>query len=166
MLVVTRRLAASAPHDVLLVLPWELRQKSRMRVAAATGEEVGVFLDRGTALRGGDCLQADDGRVVRVEAAPEELSEARCDNAAMLARAAWHLGNRHAAVQVGDGWIRFAADSVLANMIAGLGLPVAPVRAPFEPEGGAYGSGHHQHTPEAKHRGIIHDFGQRGVERP
>jgi urease accessory protein len=161
MLVVQRRLDAPAPHDALLVLPFELRQKSRLRTTVESGEEVGLFLDRGTVLRDGDCLQADDGRVVRISAAQESLLEARCPDARSLARAAYHLGNRHTPVQVGAGWLRLAADDVLAGMLRGLGATVTPIRAPFEPEAGAYAAGHHAHSADAKHAGIIHDFAAR-----
>jgi urease accessory protein len=166
MLIVRGRAAISRDADAELVLTFELRQKSRLRTVLADGEEIGLFLDRGTVLRDGDTLLADDGRIVRVKAAVEELLEARCDDVLSLARAAWHLGNRHAAVQVGDNWIRLAADEVLASMLRGLGATVAAVRAPFEPEGGAYGTGHHAHTAETKHRGIIHDFANRGAGQP
>jgi len=165
MLILRQRIAPQSRADAMLVLPFELRQKSRLRTAAADGEEVGLFLDRGTLLRGGDWLRADDGRVVRVVAADENLHEARCADADRLARAAWHLGNRHASVEVGAGWLRFAADDVLAAMLRGLGATVRPVRAPFEPEGGAYAGGPHAHSPEAKHRGILHDISQRGPVR-
>jgi len=158
MLIVRQRIAPQSRVDAVLVLPFELRQKSRLRTAVDGGEEIGLFLDRGTLLRGGDTLQADDGRIVGVRAADEDLQEARCADAQSLARAAWHLGNRHAAVQVGEGWLRFVADDVLAAMLRGLGATVSTVRAPFEPEGGAYSGGHHAHATEAKHRGIIHDF--------
>jgi len=160
MLIVRQKIAPQTHSEVdaVLVLPFELRQKSRLRTAVDGGEEIGLFLDRGTLLRGGDTLQADDGRIVGVHAADEDLQEARCADAQSLARAAWHLGNRHAAVQVGDGWLRFVADDVLATMLRGLGATVSAVRAPFEPEGGAYSGDHHAHAPETKHRGIIHDF--------
>jgi len=163
MLIVQRRLDAPAPHDALLVLPFELRQKSRLRTAVAGGEEIGLFLGRGTVLRDGDCLQADDGRIVRVRAADEDLLEVRCADPGALARAAYHLGNRHTPVQVGAGWLRFAADDVLAAMLRGQGATVIPVRASFEPEPGAYAAGHHAHPGEAKHAGIIHDFAARGA---
>jgi urease accessory protein len=164
-LILRRRIEPQPRADAILVLPFELRQKSRLRTFADGGEEVGLFLDRGTVLRGGDWLQADDSRVVRVVAADEDLHEARCADAEGLARAAWHLGNRHAAVEVGAGWLRFAADDVLAAMLRGLGATVVPLRAPFEPEGGAYAGGPHAHSPETRHRGILHDFAQRGPAR-
>ena len=112
-------------------------------------------------LRGGDRLRTDDGRVVRVVAADESLMEARCDDPDQLARCAFHLGNRHTPVEVRDGALRFAADEVLAGMLRGLGARVVPITAPFEPEAGAYAAGHHDHSGEAKHTGIIHDMIER-----
>ena len=165
MLVARRRLVAPKPHDVELVLPFELRQKSRLRTTIAGGEEIGIFLERGTVLRGGDCLRADDGRIVRVVAADEALMEVRCADAMALARAAYHLGNRHTPTQVGDGWLRIAADDVLDAMLRGLGATVTGLCAPFEPEAGAYAAGHHAHSSEAKHAGLIHDFAARRSDR-
>ena len=160
MLIAQRRIPPQVAADVELALPFELRQKSRLRTVLAGGEEIGLFLERGTHLRDGDCLAADDGRVVRIVAAPEDLVEVRCADADQLARAAYHLGNRHTPVQVGSGWLRLAADDVLAGMLRGLGATVTPVRAPFEPEAGAYGADH-GHAGNARHRGIIHDFASR-----
>ena len=165
MLIVQRRLGAPAPHDAELVLPFELRQKSRLRTTVVGGEEIGVFLERGTVLRGGDCLEADDGRIVRVVAADEALIEARCADPTTLARAAYHLGNRHTPTQVGDGWLRIAADDVLAGMLRGLGVTVTRIAAPFEPEAGAYAASHHAHSGEAKHAGVIHEFAGRRSDR-
>jgi urease accessory protein len=160
-LIVQRRTAPRASCDALLALPFEQRQKSRLRTQVEDGEEIGLFLERGTVLRGGEFLEADDGRVVRVVAADENLIEVRCADADALARCAYHLGNRHTPVEVGAGWLRLAADDVLAGMLRGLGATVTPMRAPFEPEAGAYAAGHHSHSSDAKHAGIIHDFAQR-----
>ena len=160
MLIVQQRIAPQPTHDVELVLPFEQRQKSRLRTMLTSGEEIGLFLERGTILRGGDCLRGADGRVVRVIAADEELMEVRSDDGGALSRAAYHLGNRHTPVQIGDGWLRFAADHVLGEMLIGLGVTVAVIQAPFEPEAGAYAAGHH-HSSEAKHAGVIHDFASR-----
>jgi urease accessory protein len=157
-LAINARAEAGAACDADLVLPFELRQKSRLLAKLATGEEVGLMLDRGTVLRGGDRLRASDGRVVRVVAADESLMEARCDDATTLARCAFHLGNRHTPVEVREGALRFAADEVLATMLRGLGATVSALRAPFEPEPGAYAAGHHHHSGDAKHSGIIHDM--------
>ena len=87
--------------------------------------------------------------------------EVRAKDAESLARAAYHLGNRHTPIQIGDGWLRFAADHVLAEMLLGLGVEISALAAPFEPEPGAYAAGHHQHSGEAKHAGVIHDFAAR-----
>lgn len=165
MLIVRQRIPSQTAFDAELILPFELRQKSRFRATVASGEEIGLFLERGSVLRDGECLRSDDGRVVRVAAADEELMEARCANADALARAAYHLGNRHTPVQVGSGWLRLAADDVLAGMLRGLGATVTTMRAPFEPEAGAYAAGHHSHSSDAKHAGIIHDFATRDRAR-
>ena len=121
------------------------------------------MLDRGTTLRDGDLLQADDGRIVKVVSAPEPLMEIRTRDAGQLARAAYHLGNRHAGVEVGVDCLRFGADGVLANLLRGLGFEVAQLFAPFEPEPGAYAAGAHAHAGNARHAGRIHDFVQRDI---
>jgi urease accessory protein len=158
MVTIRERAPAGAGCDDELVLSFELRQKSRLLARLASGEEVGLVLDRGTVLRGGDRLRAEDGRVIRVVAAAESLMEARCPDGVTLARCAFHLGNRHTPVEVRDGALRFAADEVLAGMLRGLGATVEPIAAPFEPEAGAYAAGHHHHSGDQKHTGIIHDM--------
>ena len=165
MLTIRDRAPAGAPADADLVLPFELRQKSRLLTRLATGEETGLVLDRGSVLRGGDRLRAEDGRVVRVVAADEALMEAACDDATALARCAFHLGNRHTPVEVRAGALRFATDDVLAAMLRGLGATVTAVTAPFEPEAGAYRTGQ-QHSGDAKHAGIIHDMIGRAARKP
>ena len=157
MLVIESR-CDKAAHQEQLSLPFELRQKSRLRTKLASGEEAGLFLEHGSILRGGDCLRANDGRIVLVVAADEELMEAKCVTPFQLVRAAYHLGNRHVPVQIGEGWLRFQADEVLAQMLRGLNATVSKVSAPFEPEAGAYAGGHHHHSMDAKHSGIIHEF--------
>lgn len=111
-----------------------------MRARLVSGEECGLFLPRGTVLRGGDKLLGSDGRVIEVLAAPEMLMETASDDPLQLARAAYHLGNRHVAVELKPGRLRFAKDHVLGEMLRGLGLPVVEIEAPFEPEAGAYGA--------------------------
>jgi urease accessory protein len=162
MVTIRARANTTAPHGADLVLPFELRQKSRLLTRLSSGEEVGLILDRGSVLRGGDRLLAEDGRVVRVVAADEALMEARCADSTTLARCAFHLGNRHTPVEVREGALRFAADEVLAGMLRGLGAQVHTLQAPFEPEAGAYAAGHHHHSSDARHGGIIHDMIGRG----
>ena len=139
-----------------LTLPFESRQKSRLRTKLASGEEVGLLLPRGEILRGGDLVTASDGRVIEVVAEVENVLHVECSNAAELVKAAYHLGNRHVPVQVGDGFLRLAADHVLEEMLKKLGAKVSQMQAPFEPEAGAYAGGHHQHD-EMGHGGKIHD---------
>jgi urease accessory protein len=139
-----------------MVLPFSLRSRSRFRVRLASGREAGVILPRGGILRGGDLLLADDGGVIAVEAALERVSTLRSADAGALARAAFHLGNRHVALQIGDGWLRYSHDHVLDAMSAGLGLTVVVEEAPFEPEAGAYHAhaGHeHEHDHPHTHGG-------------
>src|SRR5262252_2173969 len=131
MLIVRERISPQQHADAELVLPFEQRQRSRLRTLLASGEEIGLFLERGTILRGGDCLRGDDGRIVRVVAADEALMEARSTDPQALARAAYHLGNRHTPVEVGENNLRFAADPVLAQMLAGLAVKVISTTAPF-----------------------------------
>lgn len=142
----TRKLtSATQAHDTL-ELPFDLRQKSRLRATLASGEEVGLFLERGSILRGGEFLQSEDGAlIVRVLAAPEEVYDVTASNATELMRATYHLGNRHVPLQIGDGWIRLEQDAVLKEMLLGLGVSVTETKAPFEPEAGAYGGGHRHH---------------------
>ena len=157
MLIIHGRAQPQDHCDAELPLPFELRQKARLRARLPSGEEVGIFLDHGGVLRDGDLLRADDGRIVRVVAAPEPLLEVRCETPQAMARAAYHLGNRHALVQVGEGFLRLQADEVLAQMLRGLGAQVFPLCSPFEPEAGAY-AGRHDHSMGARHSGVIHDF--------
>ena len=160
MLLVETRCMAQARHDDELVLPFDLRQKSRLRTRLASGEELGLFLERGSVLRGGDYLKSNDGRVIRVVAAPEAVLKVTCASPLALTRAAYHLGNRHVPVEVGDGWLRLGSDHVLAEMLRGLGAKVTEEKSPFEPESGAYGGGHQHHT-EGGHGGLIHEFRSR-----
>jgi len=135
-----------APADAIaterVVLSFDLRCKCRLRTRSAAGEDVGLSVARGSVLRQGDKLLAQDGRIAEIVAAPESLMAARSNDPLLLARAAYHLGNRHVAVQIGEGWLRFASDHVLRDMVRGLGLQVTEMTAPFNPESGAYGHGH------------------------
>jgi urease accessory protein len=122
-----------------VVLSFEQRQKSRLRAKLESGEEVALVLPRGNVLRGGDVVKTTDGRAIEIVAAPEKLLHIESTS---LARIAYHLGNRHVAVQIGDGFLRIAEDHVLEDMLRRLGARVSHVEAPFEPEAGAYGHHH------------------------
>jgi len=122
-----------------LELSFEFRQKSRLRVRLASGEEVGLVLTRGRIMRGGDVVKSMDGREIEIVAAKERLLHIEADD---LTRVAYHLGNRHVPVQVGKGFLRIAEDHVLEDLARKLGARVSQIEAPFEPEGGAYHDHH------------------------
>jgi urease accessory protein len=139
-------------------LTFEARSKSRLLLTLDSGERAALLLERGRVLKGGDVVRTQDGRDIEIIAAEEALLEARSDDALLITRAAYHLGNRHVAVQVMPGRLRFLNDHVLQEMVRKLGLQVQPVLAPFEPEGGAYGH-HHAHGSQLPLiRPKIHEF--------
>src|SRR4051812_18602717 len=140
-----RRAAYKIEVKGRLELPFEARQKSRFKAKLDSGEEVGVLLPRGDILRGGDLVTASDGRVFEIVARPEEVLDIQCKLARDLARVAYHLGNRHVPVEVGEGYLRIAHDHVLEGMLAGLGATLRHLTAPFEPEAGAYAGVGHEH---------------------
>ncbi|MBC7696815.1 MAG: urease accessory protein UreE [Bacteroidia bacterium] len=131
--------------DDQLILPFDLRQKSRLRVMLKSGIEAALMLDRGTILRGGDLLKAENGLVVQILAANQAVTNVTANSQQSLMCAAYHLGNRHVPLQVGDGWLRLEQDHVLKEMLIGLGMITVDQLAPFEPEAGAYGGGHRHH---------------------
>jgi urease accessory protein len=149
--------AATVSPSAQLILPFELRQRSRLRARLSSGVEAGLFLERGTVLRGGDLLRAEDGSVVEVVAALETVSTVRDEDGARLARAGYHLGNRHVPVQIGAGWLRYGHDHVLDDMVRGLGLKVVVEQAAFEPEAGAYGHTPDVHTHDHHHEHDSHE---------
>lgn len=170
-----------APHGIApvlvrrapkLVLPFGDRSKSRLRAALDNGTEAALFLPRGTVLRGGDLLVAEDGTFVEVQAAAESVLQVTATDPLALMRAAYHLGNRHTPVEVGRDYLRLEYDAVLADMLTRLGVQIERADLPFEPEAGAYGGGHkHGHdatfaedyaTAQAvfqEHHGHSHEHG-------
>ncbi|WP_295393104.1 urease accessory protein UreE [uncultured Thiodictyon sp.] len=133
---------AGAPRVTLTL---DQRRRSRLVVVLDDGREAGIRLPRGTTLRDGDCLASEDGQSVLVRAAPECLSRVECGDALALARACYHLGNRHVALQIEPGRLSYLHDHVLDDLVLGLGLPVRVDDGPFEPEPGAYGGQGHGH---------------------
>jgi urease accessory protein len=132
-----------------VTLTFDERRRSRLLAVLDDGRELALRLPRGSVLRDGDFLRADDGSVVvAVRAAAESLSVARSSQPRLLARVAYHLGNRHVPVEVGDGWVAYEHDHVLDTMVRALGLDIEARLAPFEPEVGAFhGAGGHRHDP-------------------
>jgi urease accessory protein len=142
-----------------LELDWDTRQKSRFDTDDSQGRTLGVFLPRGTAVRGGDVLVAEDGSLVKVIATPQPVlvvrSSAEHGTPLDLLRAAYHLGNRHVQLEVQADHLHLEPDHVLADMLRQMHLIVTEELAPFEPEGGAYATGGHGHA----HHDHDHDHG-------
>ncbi|MGH6648362.1 urease accessory protein UreE [Aquabacterium sp.] len=146
-------------------LDWDVRQKSRFDATDSAGRQLGVFLSRGTVVRGGDVLVAEDGSLIRVTAKPQPVLVitpcADHGNAFDLTRAAYHLGNRHVQIELQPDHLKIEPDHVLADMLRAMHLTVAEANTTFEPEGGAYsaGGGHaHGHEGPA-HAHDHHDHG-------
>ncbi len=140
-----------------LELPFETRQKTRFKAKLASGEEVGVVLPRGEILRGGDLVTASDGRVIEIVSSQEKLFNVEAGKGENLARIAYHLGNRHVPIEVGEHYLRIAEDHVLERMLEGLGAKITRLTAAFEPEAGAYGGMGHEHGAAKIHDHHDHD---------
>ena len=137
-----------APPAATLTLTFDQRRKSRYRTHTDSGLELGWFLPRGIVLTEGDRLLCADGIQILVRAAEETVSEVYCEDALLISRAAYHLGNRHVPLDIAEHRLRYQRDSVLDGMLVGLGLAVEHKQAPFNPENGAYhGHGGHSHAP-------------------
>ncbi len=151
--------AALLKRAATVELDWDVRQKSRFDALDSAGRTLGVFLPRGTVVRGGDVLVADDGSLVRVVAAPQAvLKITHCVNHGTpydLIRAAYHLGNRHVPIELKPDHLKIEPDHVLAEMLRAMHLIVHAVDEAFEPENGAYASGGHAHGGH----GHKHDHG-------
>ncbi len=147
-----------APVDTV-VLDFDNRHRRRMAMAGTRGFEFLLDLENAVALRGGDALVLDDGRLIEVVAAPEPLVEIRGSDPHHLIRVAWHLGNRHLPTQIMPKGLRIRRDHVIEEMVKGLGARVIEIEAPFDPEGGAYASAGHGHDDHAHHDHAHHDHG-------
>jgi urease accessory protein len=139
-------------------LPFESRSKSRLLLRLENGEQAAFVVERGRLLRDGDRVTLIDGRVLEIVACDESLLEATSDDPQLVSKAAYHLGNRHVAVQLIPGGLRFLEDHVLEAMVAGLGLTVTRRVAPFDPEGGAYGHSHAHGSELPLGRPKIHSY--------
>jgi urease accessory protein len=152
-----------SPADTI-VLDFDDRHRRRMAMTGTRGLEFLLDLENAVALRGGDALVLEDGRLVEVVAAAEPLVEIRCNDPQHLVRVAWHLGNRHLPTQIAAKALRIRRDHVIEAMVKGLGARVIEIEAPFDPEGGAYaGEGHAHAAGEAPDHGghshAAHDHG-------
>ena len=144
-----------------VALDWDVRQKSRFDATDSQGRALGVFLPRGTVVRGGVVLVAEDGSLIRVEAAPQPVLRvtacAEHGSPFDLLRAAYHLGNRHVQLELRADHLQLEPDHVLADMLRQMHLIVTEVQAPFEPESGAYAAGGHGHGHGHAHEHDAHD---------
>jgi len=143
----------SEPPADTVVLDFDDRHRRRVAMTGTRGLEFLLDLENAVALRGGDALVLDDGRLIEVVAAPEPLVEIRCRDPEHLVRVAWHLGNRHLPTQITARGLRIRRDHVIEAMVKGLGARIVEIEAPFDPEGGAYAGGGHEHA----HTGEPHD---------
>ena len=141
-----------------ITLDWDVRQKSRFESTDSAGRQVGVFLQRGQVVRGGDVLVGEDGSLLKVQAAPQAvLRITHCSQHGTpfdLTRAAYHLGNRHVPIELQTDHLKIEPDHVLADMLRAMHLIVHEVQDSFEPENGAYGEhggGHHHHGDDHGH---------------
>jgi urease accessory protein len=159
----------ATPVTDVIELRFDQRERSRLRARLANGEEIGIDLPVGTVLHHGSRLALDGGRVVAVEAAIESLLEITAADGAGLARIAYHVGNRHAPIEIDGDRLRILPDHVLRAMVEGLGGHVREVAERFHPEAGAYGHGHvhgrHRHDDEG-HGGRIHAIDPASVRPP
>lgn len=152
MLYLTQRVTDDRPATASVTLPLDVRIKSRIKVTLNDGRDAGLMLERGQLIRGGDKLSDDSGdEIVAVIAADETLSVAHCHDPFLLAKACYHLGNRHVPLQILPDSVSYQHDHVLDDMLRGLGLQVAVASQPFEPEAGAYQSQPHSHGHSHEH---------------
>src|SRR6202044_1231762 len=150
---------SESPADTV-VLDFDDRHRRRMAMTGTRGLEFLLDLENAVALRGGDALVLEDGRLVEVVAAPEPLVEIRGSDPQHLVRVAWHLGNRHLPTQITGRGLRIRRDHVIEAMVKGLGARLIEIEAPFDPEGGAYageGHGHGEAHDHASHGHSSHD---------
>jgi urease accessory protein len=145
----------AAPADTV-VLDFDDRHRRRMAMTGTRGLEFLLDLENAVALRGGDALVLEDGRLIEVVAAPEPLIEIRGSDPQHLVRLAWHLGNRHLPTQIMAKGLRIRRDHVIEAMVKGLGARVIEIEAPFDPEGGAYAPSGHASEAEP-HGHAAHD---------
>jgi len=128
-----------------VTLDFEARHRRRIRLTTDQGDDVLLDLPQAVAMADGDALQLEDGRLLKVRAAPELVVEVRHMDPDQLVHLAWHLGNRHLPTEIRNQFLRIRPDHVIEAMLHGLGADLVKLRAPFQPERGAYNGGHHDH---------------------
>ena len=156
MKIYSQKIDQNTVADATVTLPYEKRERSRLRVTLNDGSEAGIQLSRGESLEPHDKLscdsEGDSASVIEILPAAEKLSVMVCEDRHQFARACYHLGNRHVQLQIQDGRLAYLHDHVLDEMLTGLGFTVSTEQATFEPEAGAYGGGHgHSHSHSHSH---------------
>ena len=142
MITFNRRVSADTPAQHSVKLPYHQRVKGRLRIETQDGLDAGIFVDRGSELKDGEKLSDDEGRVLEIKASAESVSVATTQDALLFARACYHIGNRHAEVQIESNQLVYLHDAVLDDMLRQLGLSVSASQRAFMPENGAYARGH------------------------
>ena len=155
MLKLIKRIQHGTP-SFFVELTLEKRVKARFKTRLTNGSDVGMFLDRGPIMRGGDLLESEEGSIVQVVSAPEEVSVVKSEDFHLLMRAAYHLGNRHVPLQLLPNELRYQHDHVLDQMLIGLGINPSFEELPFEPEPGAYGEHGSDHVHDHTHGNSHH----------
>lgn len=145
-----------------VVLDFDDRHRRRLALAGVGGLSFLLDLPEAVALRGGDAVKLEDGRLIEIVGEPEKLVEIRAKDAEQMLRLAWHLGNRHLPLQVASGRLRIRRDHVVEAMLAGLGATLRPIEAPFDPEGGAYAEAKHGHAAGHDHAHLHHKHDHHG----
>jgi urease accessory protein len=140
-----------------VTLYFEERHRRRIRLVTDQGEEILLDLPSAVAMADGDGLRLNDGRWLQVQAAAEPVVEVSHRDPEQLTRLAWHLGNRHLPTQIGRAVLRIRPDHVIEGMLEGLGANLVRVRAPFQPEGGAYGNHGERHQVHLEASGHRHE---------
>jgi urease accessory protein len=134
-----------------LTLDFDARHRRRIRLTADNGEDILLDLPKPVAMADGDGLLLEDGRWLKIQAASELIVEVRHKDPNQLARLAWHLGNRHLPTEIRDHVLLIRPDHVIEDMLCGLGADLERIRSAFQPEGGAYGHGHHHKHHDSQH---------------
>lgn len=145
------KITSSPKINATITLTLDQRVKSRLKTSLDNGEEVGLFMGRGSVLAHGDLIMTNDGFIAQIIAAPEKLSSIYTEDILLLARACYHLGNRHVALQITKNSVHYKHDHVLDDMIRSFGLNLISEELPFSPESGAYSqhsTNHHAHDHE------------------
>lgn len=142
---------ADAEHSILCECPLTLEQrvKARQKITLENGDDAGLYIARGSVLRDGDLIQSSSGEIIKIRAANESVSTVHFTDPLMMAKASYHLGNRHVALQINELMLRYQHDHVLDDMLKGLGIETTHEKAPFQPEAGAYGD--HGHASAHSH---------------